>query len=102
MSTIVIHRHLNNVLIAGNAEYFVVVFVCLFVCCFFMYILLADLRGYEEHTPLPLRVQILSISCHFWEILVKPYIGTLRGVGGPSSGNPGSPSLLGILDPTLV
>ena len=37
------------------------------------------------HAP-PLGVQILSISCSFWENLAKSYVGAPpRGVGAPSS-----------------
>ena len=36
---------------------------------------MADLRGAQgTHAPCP-RVQILSISCSFWEILAKSYVG---------------------------
>ena len=48
----------------------------------------ADLRG-AQGTCAP-RVQILSISYIFWEILAKSYVGAPRGDGAPSSGNPGS------------
>ena len=34
----------------------------------------------------PPGVKILSISCSFWENLVKLYVGAPRGVGAPSSG----------------
>ena len=45
----------------------------------------ADLRG-ARGTPLP-GVQILSISCIFWENLAKSYVGAPlpRGIGAPSS-----------------
>ena len=33
-----------------------------------------------------LGVQILSISCSFWQNLAKSYVGAPRGVGTPSSG----------------
>ena len=47
-------------------------------------IAVADLRGVQGmRTP---RVQILLISCSFWEILAKSYVGTPQGVGTPSSG----------------
>ena len=53
----------------------------------------ADLRG-ARGTP-PCEVQILSISCSFWEILTKLYVGAPP----PGSWRP----LLGeILDPPLV
>ena len=37
--------------------------------------LLEDLRGDVRDTPPPLRVQILSSSCSFWENLTKSYVG---------------------------
>ena len=45
----------------------------------------ADLRGAQGT---PHRVQILSISCSFWENLAKSYVGVPppRRVGAPSSG----------------
>ena len=45
----------------------------------------ADLRG-AQGTRAPLGVQILSISCSFWENLAKLYFGAPRGVGAPFSG----------------
>ena len=40
----------------------------------------------------PLGVQILSISCSFWEILVKSYVGTPPSgdLAPPPRGNPGT------------
>ena len=39
----------------------------------------------------PLGVQILSISCSFWEILAKSYVGDPPGeLAPPLRGNPGS------------
>ena len=45
----------------------------------------ADLHSkiLDAHPP---GVQILSISCSFWENLTKSYVGTPQGVGTPSSG----------------
>ena len=40
----------------------------------------------------PPRVQILSISCRFWENLAKSYVGTPGGLVPPPRGNPGSAS----------
>ena len=48
---------------------------------------MADLRGVREG---PLGVQILSISCSFWEILANSYVGAPWGVGYPPRRNPGS------------
>ena len=48
---------------------------------------MADLRGREGAHP---RVQILSISCSFWEILAKSYVGAPGGLAPPPRGNPGS------------
>ena len=39
----------------------------------------------------PPGVQILSISCSFWEILAKFYVNAPWRVGTPTLGNPGSP-----------
>ena len=51
----------------------------------------ADLRGRERRAP---PVQILSISCSFWEILAKSYVGApLLGSWRPLLGE--------ILDPPL-
>ena len=36
----------------------------------------ADLRGGGEGRAPPVVVQILSISCSFWEILAKSYVST--------------------------
>ena len=41
----------------------------------------------------PPGVQILSISCSFWENLAKSYVGAKWGVGTPPQGNPGSATL---------
>ena len=50
----------------------------------------ADLGGMRD-VYTPLGVQILSISCSFWENLVKSYVGTPpRGLVPPPRGNPGS------------
>ena len=38
-------------------------------------------------------VQILSISCSFWENLAKLYVGAPRGLAPPPRGNPGSTRL---------
>ena len=47
----------------------------------------ADLHSKILDAPPPPGVQILSISCSFWEILAKSYVGApLWGVGAPSSG----------------
>ena len=37
-----------------------------------------------------LGVQILSISCSFWENLTKTYVGAPVGLALPPAGNPGS------------
>ena len=49
----------------------------------------ADLRGARGmHTPLG--VQILSISCSFWENFSKSYVGAPPGeLAPPPRGNPG-------------
>ena len=39
---------------------------------------------------IPLGVQILSLSCSFWENLAKSYVGAPWRVGAPPPGNPGS------------
>ena len=52
----------------------------------------ADLRGGAGDARPP-RVQILSISCSFWEILAKSYVGAPPPPGElapPPRGNPGS------------
>ena len=49
----------------------------------------ADLRG-ARGMRAPLGVQILSISCSFWENLAKSYVVAPWGVGAPPRGNPGS------------
>ena len=54
---------------------------------------MADLRGREGRAP-P-KVQILSILCSFWEILVKSY------VGAPPPGG-WRPDVGEILDPPLI
>ena len=52
---------------------------------------MADLRGRRGRAPPPLGVQILSISCSFWEILAKSYVGAPPGeLAPPARGNPGS------------
>ena len=56
-----------------------------------VYIAVADLRG-AQGTPPP-GVQILSISCGFWEILAKSYVGAPPGSWRPLLGE--------ILDPPL-
>ena len=43
-------------------------------------------RGTRDARPLPRGVQILSISCSFWENLAKSYVGAPP----PPRGNPGS------------
>ena len=45
-----------------------------------------DLRGGAGDACRPPDIQILSISCSFWEILAKSYVGAPPGVGAPSSG----------------
>ena len=51
----------------------------------------ADLRVGREGRPPPLGVQILSISCSFWENLAKSYVGALPGELAPlPRGNSGS------------
>ena len=55
--------------------------------------------------PPPLGVQILSISCSFWEILAKSYVGAPPGeLAPPPRGNPRSAtvsaSTLGVSAPT--
>ena len=52
----------------------------------------ADLRG-ARGTHAPLQVQILSISCSFWENLAKSYVGAPLGSWHPLLGE--------ILDPPL-
>ena len=47
-----------------------------------------DLR--EAQGARPPGVQILSISCSFWEILVKSYVDTPRELAPPPRGYPGS------------
>ena len=52
---------------------------------------MADLRGVQGTCASPLGVQILSISCGFWEILAKSYVGAPHGeLAPPPQGNPGS------------
>ena len=46
----------------------------------------ADLRGAQGTRPPPPGVQILSISCSFWENSTNSYVGAPLGVGAPSSG----------------
>ena len=41
-------------------------------------------------TCTPIGVQILSISCSFWEKLAKSYVGAPWRVAPPPPGNPGS------------
>ena len=48
----------------------------------------ADLKG-ARGTPAPLGVQILSISCSFWENLAKLFVGP-PGLAPPPRGNPAS------------
>ena len=51
----------------------------------------ADLRGERgTHASPPPRVQILSISFSFGEILAKSYVGAPGGLASPPQGNPGS------------
>ena len=48
----------------------------------------------------PLRAQILSISCSFWEILAKSYVGVPPPPGElapPPRGNPGSATVASLL-----
>ena len=47
--------------------------------------------GNAGDTCSPAGVQILSISCSFWEILAKSYVGVPpRELASPPRGNPGS------------
>ena len=46
----------------------------------------ADLRGGAGDARPPLGVQILSISCGFWEILAKLYVGAPLGSWRPLLG----------------
>ena len=46
----------------------------------------ADLHSKILEARPPPGVQILSISCSFWENLAKLYVGAPRGVGAPSLG----------------
>ena len=55
---------------------------------------MADLRGGAGHVPPPPGVQILLISCSFWEILAKSYVGAPPGSWRPLLGE--------ILDPPLI
>ena len=50
----------------------------------------ADLHSKILDARPPLGVQILSISCIFWENLAKSYVGAPPGVGDPPRGNPRS------------
>ena len=51
----------------------------------------ADLRGGAGDARPPLGVQILSISCSFWENLTNLYVGAPPGeLAPPPRGNPGS------------
>ena len=50
-----------------------------------------DLRGREGRSP---TVQILSISCSFWEIFSKPYVGAPPESWRPHLGE--------MLDPPLM
>ena len=61
---------------------------------FYMYMSVADLRGGVRDARPPLCVQILSISCSFWENLAK-----LRVHAPPLEGS--RPPLGEILDPSL-
>ena len=47
---------------------------------------MADLHSKILDAPPPPGVQILSISCSFWENLAKSYVGAPWRVGAPSSG----------------
>ena len=53
---------------------------------------MADLHSkILDAPPPPLGVQILSISCSFWENLAKLYVGSPPGeLAPPPRGNPGS------------
>ena len=46
-------------------------------------------EGRRGRAP-PLGVQILSISCSFWEILAKSYVAPPGELAPPPRGNPGS------------
>ena len=51
----------------------------------------ADLRGALGTRPPSPGAKILSISCSFWEILAKSYVGAPPGkLAPPPRGNPGS------------
>ena len=56
---------------------------------------MADLHSKILDAPPPPRVQILSISCSFWEILAKSYVGA-------SPLGSWRPHLREILDPPLL
>ena len=58
-----------------------------FTCTIDLSLAVADLHSKILDARPPPGVQILSISCSFWEILAKSYVGAPpRGVGAPSSG----------------
>ena len=62
----------------------------------------ADLHSKILDVPPPPRVQILSISCSFWENLTKSYVGPPEG-WRPPRGYPASATARGTpLDPSLI
>ena len=63
---------------------------------------MADLRGARGRRA-PLGVEILSISCSFWENLAKSYVGTPPGeLAPPPRGNPGSATVNPLLASPLI
>ena len=55
-----------------------------------------DLRGGARDARPPWGVQILSISCSFWENVAKLYVGAPPGqLAPPPRGNPGSATDVG-------
>ena len=77
---------------AGGSDdlYLLMKITCCEKCFSFLYSAVADLRGSAGDAP-PLGVQTLSISCSFWEILAKSYVGAPPGdLAPPPWGNPAS------------